>query len=206
MTLEPGYGETPLPFDELDALLPQVKTVLDEPIMRAAVYDLEQFFEQDLRETFLTVALEGDLTLEELLSSSYLVSLHKKMYGEIWNWAGRYRPHLLNIGVEPQYIAQEIHSSLESIRVRWAQTRDWSTRELGIAVHAECVRVHPFADGNGRSSRLLADLVFVAAQDAENVEIYDWRPEKTDYVRLLREYDQHRNPRDLAALISTTAL
>ncbi|MFF5083844.1 Fic family protein [Actinoplanes sp. NPDC000266] len=36
-------------------------------------------------------------------------------------------------------------------------------RELGIAAHAEIVRIRPFADGNGRSTRLLADLVFIAA-------------------------------------------
>lgn len=42
MPLTPGYGETPLPHDELAALLPEVVEVLDKPITRADVYDLEQ--------------------------------------------------------------------------------------------------------------------------------------------------------------------
>ena len=42
MPLTPGYGETPLPHDELDALLPEVIEILDKPITRADVYDLEQ--------------------------------------------------------------------------------------------------------------------------------------------------------------------
>lgn len=42
MTLDPGYGETPLPFDELDALTPAAREALEEPIAKAAVYDLEQ--------------------------------------------------------------------------------------------------------------------------------------------------------------------
>jgi Fic family protein len=65
------------------------------------------------------------------------------------------------------------------------------------------VRIHPFADGNGRSSRLLADLVFAAAQDSETPELYDWRIDKRRYIDLLREYDRHRDPRELAAFIDT---
>ena len=42
MALSPGYGETPLPHDELDALLPEIVEVLDSPITRADVYDVEQ--------------------------------------------------------------------------------------------------------------------------------------------------------------------
>ncbi len=41
MSLTPCYGETPLPHDELSALLDEVVEILDKPITRAAVYDLE---------------------------------------------------------------------------------------------------------------------------------------------------------------------
>lgn len=34
MALSPGYGETPLPHHELDALLPAIVEVLDSPITR----------------------------------------------------------------------------------------------------------------------------------------------------------------------------
>lgn len=37
MWLTPGYGETPLPEDELVALLPDVVVILGEPVTRAAV-------------------------------------------------------------------------------------------------------------------------------------------------------------------------
>lgn len=39
MPLTPGYGETPLPSDELTALLPEI---IDTPITRADVYDLDK--------------------------------------------------------------------------------------------------------------------------------------------------------------------
>ncbi|MFT4136632.1 Fic family protein [Microbacterium sp.] len=70
---------------------------------------------------------------------------------------------------------------------------------LGIAVHAETVRVHPFVDGNGRSTRLL---VFFAAQpDDAPIEEYDWVIDKGEYLRLLREHQVTRDPVPLAAFI-----
>lgn len=82
--------------------------------------------------------------------------------------------------------------AFDNIRYRWATTNDWSARELGIAVHAGAVRIHPFTDGNGRSTRLLADLVFMAAQDPVTVQ-YDWNISKRRYIELLREFDGHRD-------------
>lgn len=41
MSLTPGYGETPLPDDELEVLLPRIAELFGKPITKAAVYDLE---------------------------------------------------------------------------------------------------------------------------------------------------------------------
>ncbi|MFC4375123.1 Fic family protein [Nocardia halotolerans] len=78
--------------------------------------------------------------------------------------------------------------------------------QLGIAAHAETVRIHPFTDGNGRTTRLLADLVFLAAQDGGVLEQYDWELDKPRYIALLRGYDMHRDPRELAAFIPVRSL
>ncbi|MDR1440801.1 MAG: hypothetical protein LBJ02_00145 [Bifidobacteriaceae bacterium] len=42
MSLAPGYGETPLDFEELDALLPVARKLIGEPVTKAAVYDHEE--------------------------------------------------------------------------------------------------------------------------------------------------------------------
>jgi fido (protein-threonine AMPylation protein) len=119
---------------------------------------------------------------------------------------GTFRQRELNIGVAPEHIAVELHRSVETIRYRWQHTEDWTPRELGIAVHAETVRIHPFTDGNGRTTRLLADLVFVAAQDSDVPALYDWQLDKRRYVDLLRQYDRHRDPRELAAFVGIRPL
>lgn len=42
MPVEPEYGETPVSDDEIDALLPNVRALLGEPVTKAAVYDLDR--------------------------------------------------------------------------------------------------------------------------------------------------------------------
>lgn len=201
MTISPGYGETPIDGDELDALLSSARELLGEPVTKAAVYDIEQAIQDQVAEELLTRLLAGELALDELLTDHFVRDLHRRLYGDIWSWAGLFRKRELNIGVVPEQIATELRSSLESIRYRWEHTDDWTAHQLGIAVHAEVVRIHPFTDGNGRTTRLLADLVLVAAQDIKDPAVYDWNVDKHRYIDLLRQYDQNRNPIALAAFV-----
>jgi fido (protein-threonine AMPylation protein) len=103
-------------------------------------------------------------------------------------------------GVAPERIAIELRTALENIGYRWEHTADWTPRELGIVAHAEAVRIHPFTDGNGRTTRLLADLVFITAQDPAEFQ-YNWDVDKRRYIELLRDFDQNRDVTDLAAFI-----
>lgn len=202
MTLPPAYGETPVPDDEMQWLLPAVIDIIGEPVTKAAIYDLEQALQRDVAEQLSVEVVTGTLALDELLSDGFLRDLHGRLYGELWTWAGRYRRYELNIGVDPAQIAMELRAALGNIQWRWSQTDDWTARELGIAAHAETVRIHPFTDGNGRTTRLLADLIFIAAQDNEELEQYDWNLDKRRYIDLLRAYDRERDPRPLAAFVA----
>jgi fido (protein-threonine AMPylation protein) len=116
MPFTPGYGETPLPHDELTALVPAVVEVLDKPITKAAVYDLEQGVQDQVSEELLAAAIEGALLLDELLSDFFVRDLHARLYGDIWVWAGRLRQRELNIGIAPEQIAVELRSCLDTIR------------------------------------------------------------------------------------------
>jgi fido (protein-threonine AMPylation protein) len=200
MSLTPGYGQTPLPHDELAALLPEVVVVLSEPVTRAAVYDLEQGLQDRVADELMPAAIDDSLPLDEILSDYFVRDLHVRLFGPVWNWAGRWRRTEVNIGVAPERIAVELRNALDAIDYRWDHTDDWTHRQLGIVVHAETVRIHPFADGNGRTTRLLADLVFAAVQDPTEVQ-YEWDLDKTRYIELLRAYDQNPDVADLATFV-----
>jgi len=206
MSLSPGYGETPVEGDELDALLPRARAVLGEPVTKASVFDLEQAVQDEVAGELISAVLEGNLALDDLLVDSFARDLHRRLYEDIWAWAGKFRRVELNIGVAPEQIAVELRSSIEGIRYRWINTDDWTARELALAVHADVVRIHPFTDGNGRSTRLWADLILACAPGSGPAEIFDWRLDKVRYIEILRRYDVHRDPTELAAFIGTQGI
>jgi len=148
----------------------------------------------------MPAAIDGSLPLDALLNNYFVRDLHARPFGPVWNWAGRWQRTEVNIGVAPERIAVELRNALDAIAYRWDHTDDWTPRQLGIVVHAETVRIHPFADGNGRTTRLLADLVFAAVQDPTEVQ-YEWDLDKTRYIELLRAYDQNRDVADLATFV-----
>ena len=153
----------------------------------------------------LTAAIEGSLLLDELLSNSFVRELHTRLYGDIWIWAGRWRQREVNIGVAPEQIAVELRSCLDTIRYRWEHTDNWTARALGITTHAETVRIHPFINGNSCATRLLADLVFIAAQDVAQCNTTGASTSGT-YIELLRGFDMHRNAGELAAFIGVQSI
>lgn len=202
MGVDPGYGETPLEPDEASSLTSRAREIFGDEPRKIDLYEAEQAVADDVGVELFARIVDGTLHLDNVLTDGFLRDLHRQLYGDLWTWAGRYRIRELSIGVDPINIAVDLRSSFESIRYRWEHTDDWTPRELGIVAHAESVRIHAFVDGNGRASRLLADLVFFAAQNPDMIaESYDWAVDKRKYIGLLREYDISRDVRPLAAFI-----
>ncbi len=200
-SLSPDYGETLLPEEELAYLHPDVQSALLAPISKADVYALEEKAQVKVLRRLLPEVVGGGLTPDSILCAGFVQDLHRQLYGKIWSWGGEFRKHNTNIGVDWYQIAVELRTTLDDVLYRWNETDDWTPRELGVAAHAATVRIHPFVDGNGRSTRLLADLVFLAAQTGSGLEQYDWDFDKRRYIDLLKAYDGHRNPQDLAKFI-----
>lgn len=169
MGIVPDYGDTPLSGDELDSLLPRVAELLGVNPDKMALYDLEQAIHVTVAQELMTDVLSSHLSVDAILTSRFIRDLHRELYGEIWTWAGVFRRHEINLGSAPELIPTEITSSLDTLNFRWRNTADWTPHQFGIGVHAEILRIHPFADGNGRTSRLMADLVFLATQDTESL-------------------------------------
>lgn len=207
MNLDPGYGETPITPDEASALTPLARRIFGDQPNKAELFEAEQAIADEVSIALQSQIADGKLSLEGLLDDAFLRELHAKLYGDLWTWAGVYRRRELSIGIDPAYITTEMRASLENIKYRWDHTSDWTARELGIAVHAETVRIHGFVDGNGRVTRLLADFVFLAAQEMDSLfESYDWEVDKRQYITLLKRYDVNRDPKPLAAFIPTIAM
>ena len=205
MGLSPGYGETPLDRDELSALEPHILESFSHPSNKMAIHHLEQRILAAARTRLLEDVDTARLSLDDILTTSFLVHLHEMLFSGIWTWAGALRRTGLNIGVDPHTISTELHTAFGNLGYQ-ASEMVLPARELGIATHAELVRIHPFSDGNGRVTRLMADLVFAAAQHHPHAQEYDWDLDKTKYNRLLRAYDLNRGPVPLSEFISVRTL
>jgi fido (protein-threonine AMPylation protein) len=201
MAFDPGYGETLLTEEESDALTVDARELLGDPILRADLYDLEQQVQVHVADVFVGRVLDGTLLVSDLLADHFVREMHGLLYAPIWTWGGRQRIHETNIGIAPEQISVELRACLVSLLYRWEQGDDLTARALGIHAHAETVRIHPFIDGNGRATRLLADLVFLAAQQGSDLVAYDWDFNRDTYLRLLRQYDQTRDVTPLVSFV-----
>ena len=96
---------------------------------------------------------------KDVCSDTFLRNLHKKMFGDVWVWAGEYRTTERNIGVAPYQIPIKLMQLFDDLKF-WIDNKIYSNHEIAVRLHHKLVQIHPFPNGNGRVSRLMADLVF----------------------------------------------
>lgn len=95
---------------------------------------------------------------KDILSEAFIKTLHKKMFGEIWKWAGTFRTSERNLGVAPYEIQPRLRILLDDTKF-WIVNKTYSKKEIAIRFHHRLVQIHPFPNGNGRISRIMADLI-----------------------------------------------
>lgn len=104
-----------------------------------------------------------------LLGFSFVRSLHRRMFGDVWTWAGELRRRETNLGVPPHQILPQATAALDDARY-WHEQNVFSVDERAARIHYRLVRVHPFHNGNGRCTRLIADLYLVSV----GAPIFTW--------------------------------
>lgn len=96
----------------------------------------------------------------DLFSNEFICSLHKRMFGDTWRWAGRFRTTGKNIGVEPERIQPDLRDLCEDVKVQ-LEHKSYLLDEIAARFSHRLVAIHPYANGNGRLSRTAADLLLV---------------------------------------------
>lgn len=137
----------------------------------------------------------------DLLDERFLKSLHKRMFGQVWRWAGDFRTTARNIGIDAYRIGMELRQLLDDARY-WVEHQTYPADEIAVRFHHRLVAIHPFPNGNGRHARLAADLLAVQL----GVPRFTWgranlvEPKDTRlaYVAALRAADGH----DIAPLLA----
>jgi Fic-DOC domain mobile mystery protein B len=130
----------------------------------------------------------------ELLQEKFVLDLHKRMFGDVWRWAGKFRKSERNLGIEYWLIPVELRQLLDDCRA-WEDFGTYPPDEIAVRLHHRLVWIHPFPNGNGRHARLMADLVVMRF----GVERFSWGSAqlrdpgttRQRYITALRAADAH---------------
>ena len=93
-----------------------------------------------------------------LLDEKFIKALHKRMFGDVWRWAGNFRTTERNLGVAAYNIPVAVRQLLEDTKA-WIELGSYSPDEIAVRFHHRLVQIHAFPNGNGRHARLMADLI-----------------------------------------------
>ena len=96
----------------------------------------------------------------DLMSSDFIRKLHKRMFGATWRWAGTFRTTEKNIGIDPARIQPALLDLCADVKTQ-IEFRSMPIDEIAARFSHRLVSIHPFANGNGRLSRTMADLLLV---------------------------------------------
>lgn len=142
---EEGPGATPLNRDEAAGLIPtyvstqgELNAVEQENILKA--------------EAWLARARKP----QSVLCEKFFRDLHRKMFGDVWRWAGAFRKSEKSIGVPWAQVPTAVRSLLDNTRYQ-LENRVYEPDELAARLHHRAVEIHAFANGNGRHARYLSD-------------------------------------------------
>ena len=116
------------------------------------------------------------------------------MFGNVWKWAGKYRTSEKNIGVICYHISTEVKKLCDDVST-WVEFKSYSKDEIAARLHHRLVKVHPFANGNGRHARLVSDLLL---EKALGKPVFSWgsvnlvkaSETRSQYIASLREADK----------------
>ena len=190
--IEPHFdmpeGATPLDLDEIQGLL--IDTITTQGELNFA----EQ---QSLIESSKWIF---ETNHKNILTDQFFKNLHKKMFQSVWAWAGKYRTTNKNIGVEPYKISTEIKNLCDDCEY-WIENKTYEWVEIAARFHHKVVWIHPYANGNGRFSRILTDILLKKHRQPKltwgqiTYTQNDFSTEsclRTEYILSLREADQKK--------------
>ena len=87
----------------------------------------------------------------------FLNKLHKKLFGDVWKWAGIHRTKLVNLSKIDRFnIGPELIKLFEDVKI-WIEVGKMNWDEISAEFHHRLVSIHPYPKGNGRISRIMTE-------------------------------------------------
>ena len=176
-------GSTPLDPDEAERLLPSHVTTQGE---------LNAWEQLNIARADAWAISRRRRHSSTILGIDFAVGLHRRMFDRTWTWAGMYRNSGKNLGVPAAAVRIALPQRLAEAAF-WLAERTYELDEIAARLHYQLVVVHPWPNGNGRWSRLMADTLL----HAERQPRFSWGGNdldhatnaRTNYLAALRAAD-----------------
>ena len=137
----------------------------------------------------------------DLLSEKFIKDLHKRMLGDVWRWAGQYRTGEKNLGIPAYAIPVGIRELLDDTKAQ-IDSNAYPRDEIAVRFSHRLVQIHPFPNGNGRLSRLMADLIIMSLGGARfswgSTNLQEAGTVRQRYIEAVKAADNH----DIAPLLA----
>ncbi|HEC43690.1 MAG TPA: mobile mystery protein B [Bacteroides sp.] len=160
LDLEYIYGQTPISEEEKDGIL--IKTISTRK-------ELDEFEQHNIESAF-EWTISKKFSLDRILTIEFIMEVHKRMFNKTWEWAGKFRNTNKNIGIDKLQISTSLITLLDDCRY-WIDNETYSHDEIAIRFKFRLVKIHPFPNGNGRHSRLCADILI---SNVFNEDVFTW--------------------------------
>ena len=183
LNLDYSNNQTPLEEDEKEGLL--IKSITNRS-------ELDEFEQQNIEKAMLWLRSKK-ITAERILSEKFVQDLHRHMYAGVWKWAGEFRKTDKNIGIDKHHIAVTLKQLLDDC-LYWISHHSYSGEEIAVRLKHRMVQIHCFANGNGRHSRLIADVMM---EKVFHLPLFSWGAAnlvkhgdlRTAYIQALKKAD-----------------
>jgi Fic-DOC domain mobile mystery protein B len=131
---------------------------------------------------------------DDYLSTDFLCRLHEKLFGDVWKWAGKFRTSEVNISkYRPYDIRPQLLNFFEDVKL-WIQTGKMSWDDISAEMHHRLVTIHPFPNGNGRTTRIFTEYVQKRNQQSPTSWMaslaHDPKLRRETYIKALRKADK----------------
>ena len=129
----------------------------------------------------------------DYLSIHFLDKLHKKLFGDVWKWAGSHRVRDVNLSKVSRFnIGPELKKIFEDVKL-WIGSENMSWDEISAEFHHHLVTIHPYPNGNGRIARIMTE--YLQARNGQAITSWkgplrDLPKERRDlYINALKKAD-----------------
>lgn len=174
------YGQTPLDEEEMQGLL--LPTI-------ATHGELDEFEQQNIEQAVLWT-MSRTFKSQIIFTEEFVRMVHKRMFAQVWGWAGEFRGTNKNIGVDFWQISVRLRSLLDDAKY-WHEHNIFSPDEMALRFKHRMVSIHCFSTGNGRHSRLMADIII---EKIYHQPVFTWGIEKGEarskYLQALKVADE----------------